>query len=250
MTASGPAVLRMSSAGQTDKGRVRGHNEDAFLDAPQQSLWVVADGMGGHTAGDVASKMIVERLAKVQPAADPGAFLDAVELELYAVNEDLRKHAKERNVSLIGATVVTLLAAKDYFMCGWAGDSRAYRYQDGALEQISRDHSTAQEMLDTGQFTQQQLLQTRPTRNTITRAVGGEAKLFLDWVLAGYAPGTQFLLCSDGLSKEISDRRIAEELGRNLSPQQTVQNLVQAALDAGGRDNVTAVVIKAEGAAA
>jgi len=240
----------MSSAGLTDKGRVRGHNEDSFLDAPQQSLWVVADGMGGHTAGDVASKMIVERLAKVQAAADPTAFMELVEQELYAVNEDLRKHAKERNVSLIGATVVALLATKDYFMCGWAGDSRAYRFQNGEMQQISRDHSTAQEMMDTGQFTAQQLQQTKPSGNTITRAVGGEAKLFLDWSLAGYEPGTQFLLCSDGLTKEVSDRRIAEELGKNLAPQQTVENLVKMALDAGGRDNVTALVIRAEGAPA
>lgn len=240
----------MSSAGLTDKGRVRGHNEDAFLDAPQQSLWVVADGMGGHSAGDVASKLIVERLAQVKGGADPAAFMDAVEQALYVVNEDLRKHAKERNVSLIGATVVTLLATRDYFMCGWAGDSRAYRYQGGKLEQISRDHSTAQEMLDTGQFTAQQMQATRPAGNTITRAVGGEAKLFLDWVLSGYAPGTQFLLCSDGLTKEVSDRRIAEELGRNLPPEQTVQNLVKMALEAGGRDNVTVLVVKTEGAAA
>lgn len=240
----------MSSAGFTDKGRVRGHNEDAFLDAPQHSLWVVADGMGGHTAGDVASKMIIERLGQVKPVSDPAAFLDEVEQQLYVVNEDLRKHAKERNVSLIGATVVALLATRDYFMCGWAGDSRAYRYQGGQLEQISRDHSTAQEMMDTGQFTADQLKQTKPQGNTITRAVGGEAKLYLDWVLAAYEPGAQFLLCSDGLTKEISDRRIAEELGKNLTPQQTVENLVNAALAAGGRDNVTAVVVKAGGTTA
>jgi protein phosphatase len=238
----------MSSAGLTDKGRVRSHNEDSFLDAPRQSLWVVADGMGGHSAGDVASKMIVDRLAAMKPPADAPAFLDAVETELYTVNADLRKHARERNVQLIGATVVALLASKDYFMCGWAGDSRAYRFQNGELTQISRDHSTAQEMLDTGQFTADQLKQTKPQGNTITRAVGGEEKLFLDWVLAGYAPGTQFLLCSDGLTKEISDRRIAEELGKNRSPQETVQALVKMALDAGGRDNVTALVVKAEAA--
>lgn len=248
MTAPAPP-LRMLSAGLTDKGRVRGHNEDSFLDAPQQNLWVVADGMGGHTAGDVASKMIVERLAKVTPAADPATFLDAVEHELHAVNEALRQHAKERNVQLIGATVVALLGARDYFMCGWAGDSRAYRFKGGELQQISRDHSTAQEMMDTGQYTAQQLQQTKPSGNTITRAVGGEAKLFLDWALAGYEPGTQFLLCSDGLTKEVSDRRIAEEMARNLAPQQTAENLVKLALDAGGRDNVTAVVIRAEAAA-
>jgi protein phosphatase len=237
----------MSSAGLTDKGRVRGHNEDAFLDAPQQSLWVVADGMGGHTAGDVASKMIVERLGKVTRPNDSHAFMELVEDELYTVNEDLRKHAKERNVSLIGATVVALLAAKDYFMCGWAGDSRAYRWHDGQLQQISRDHSTAQEMLDTGQFTADQLKQTKPQGNTITRAVGGEARLFLDWTLAGYEAGTEFLLCSDGLTKEVSDRRIAEEFARKLAPQQLVENLVRMALEAGGRDNVTAVVVRAEG---
>lgn len=234
----------MNSAGLTDKGRVRGHNEDAFLDAPAQNLWVVADGMGGHTAGDVASKMIVDRLAGVKPPADPASFLDAVEQELYAVNEELRKHAAQRNVSLIGATVVTLLASKDYLMCGWAGDSRAYRYQGGQLQQISRDHSTVQEMLDTGQFTAQQLQQTKPSGNTITRAVGGELKLFLDWSLAGYEADTQFLLCSDGLTKEVSDTRIAEELARNLAPQQTVENLVKLALEAGGRDNVTALVVR------
>jgi protein phosphatase len=240
----------MTSAGLTDKGRVRGHNEDAFLDAPQQNLWVVADGMGGHTAGDVASRMIVERLGKLQAQSDAPAFLEIVERELVAVNDDLRQHARDRNVQLIGATVVALLGSKDYFMCGWAGDSRAYRYQAGELQQISRDHSTAQEMMDTGQFTAQQLQQTKPSGNTITRAVGGEPKLHLDWVLSSYAPGTLFLLCSDGLTKEISDRRIAEELARNLAPQETVANLVKAALEAGGRDNVTAVIVRADGAAA
>jgi protein phosphatase len=240
----------MISGGLTDKGRVRGHNEDALLDAPQQALWVVADGMGGHTAGDVASKMIVERLAKISYQADAPAFVDAVELELYAVNEDLRRHARERNVGLIGATVVALLGSKDYVMCGWAGDSRAYRFQDGQLQQISRDHSTAQEMMDTGQFTLEQLQQTKPSGNTITRAVGGEASLFLDWSIAAYEPGTQFLLCSDGLTKEVSDARIAEEFRKNLPPQELAKILVQAALDHGGRDNVTAVVVRAEGAKA
>lgn len=239
----------MTSAGLTDKGRVRGHNEDSFLDAPQQSLWVVADGMGGHTAGDVASKMIVERLGKVVKPADPAVFMDLVDQELYTVNEDLRKHAAERNVSLIGATVVTLLGAKDYVMCGWAGDSRAYRFSKGELQQLSRDHSTAQEMIDTGQFTAQELATIKPSSNTITRAVGGEPHLYLDWVLAGYEPGTQFLLCSDGLTKEVSDAHIAEAFRKDLPPAGIAETLVKMALDAGGRDNVTALVVRIEGAA-
>ena len=237
----------MTSAGVTDKGKVRGHNEDSFLDAPQNALWVVADGMGGHTAGDLASKMIVERLGKVAAPGEPSAFMDVVDTELAAVNEDLRKHAKERNVSLIGATVVALLGAKDYFMCGWAGDSRAYRFREGQLQQISRDHSTAQEMMDTGQFDANALQAAKPNANTITRAVGGEAKLFLDWVLAAYEPGTQFLLCSDGLTKEMSDAQIAEQFKKGMPPDVLANSLVKAALDAGGRDNVTAVIVRVEG---
>ena len=145
---------------------------------------------------------------------------------------------------MFGASGVTLLAAPVFVVCGWAGDSRVYRHRGGALEQISRDHSTTQEMMDTGQFTVEQL--SAKPNNTITRAVGGEPKLFLEWVVAGYEPGTQFLLCSDGLTKEVSNRRIEEELNRNLAPGETAQNLVRAALEAGGRDNVTAVVVRAE----
>ena len=167
----------MVSAGNTNPGRVRTHNEDAFLDAPDRHLWVVADGMGGHSAGDVASAMIVERMGKVKPGGEHMAdFVDVVERELSAVNDDLRKHAQERNVSLIGATVVAMLGGKDFAAIGWAGDSRAYRFRGGKLERMSRDHSTAQELMDTGQFSAAQLAG-KQQGNTITRAVGGEPEL-------------------------------------------------------------------------
>lgn len=232
----------MVSAGVTHAGRVRSHNEDAFLDAPDLNLWVVADGMGGHSAGDVASAMIVSRLGKIAASADAATFCDTVESELSSVNADLRKHAQERNVSLIGATVVTLLASKDFMMCGWAGDSRVYRFQEDRLEPLSHDHSTSQEMMDTGQFSVAQL-SGKQSGNTITRAVGGEVNLFLEWAIAGYEPGTQFLLCSDGLTKEVADLKIEEQFRRGLGPKETAQALVEAALAAGGRDNVTALVV-------
>lgn len=237
----------MVSAGATNPGRVRTHNEDAFLDAPDRRLWVVADGMGGHSAGDVASAMIVERMGKVDPAAGMADFIENVDNALSAVNEDLRKHAQERNVSLIGATVVAMLGGKDFTAIGWAGDSRAYRFQDGKLVRMSRDHSTAQELMDTGQFSAAQLAG-KQQGNTITRAVGGEPQLYLDWVVAGFAAGTQFVLCSDGLTKEVPEPMIEEELKKNLSPKETAESLVQAAVAAGGRDNVTVVVVRAEGA--
>jgi len=236
----------MVSAGVTNPGRVRTHNEDAFLDAPDRHLWVVADGMGGHSAGDVASAMIVERCGKLSPGADMAAFVDTVDSELSGVNEDLRKHAQERNVGLIGATVVAMLGGTDFAAICWAGDSRAYRFSKDKLERLSRDHSTAQELMDTGQFSAAQLAG-KQQGNTITRAVGGEPKLFLDWLVAGFEPGTQFLLCSDGLTKEVPEPRIEEEFRKNLPPKELADTLVQAAIAAGGRDNVTVVVVRAEG---
>ena len=237
----------MVSAGSTNPGRVRTHNEDAFLDAPDRQLWVVADGMGGHSAGDVASALIVERIGKVSANPDMAAFADTVDRELMAVNDDLRKHAQERNVSLIGATVVAMLGGADFAAIGWAGDSRAYRFSNNRLERLSRDHSTAQEMMDTGQFSAAQLAG-KQQGNTITRAVGGEPKLFLDWVVAGFASGTQFMLCSDGLTKEVSEPKIEEEFKKGLAPKELADTLLSAALAAGGRDNVTVVVVRAEAA--
>lgn len=237
----------MVSAGVTNPGRVRTHNEDAFLDAPDRHLWVVADGMGGHSAGDVASAMIVERMGKVNPNADVVLFAEAVDTVLTNVNDDLRKHAQERNVGLIGATVVAMLGGPDFTAICWAGDSRAYRFSNNKLERLSRDHSTAQELMDTGQFTAAQLAG-KQQGNTITRAVGGEPKLYLDWIVAGFEPGTQFLLCSDGLTKEVPEPKIEEEFRKNLPPKELADTLISAAIAGGGRDNVTVVVVRAEGA--
>ena len=234
--------LQTISAGFSDPGKSRKYNEDSFLNAPERGLWVVADGMGGHAAGDVASGMIVERLGKIAPPADPVAFLEAVENELLGVNQALREQAQQRRVSLIGATVVALLAGKDFMMCGWAGDSRIYRYSSGKLKQLSRDHSMNQEMMDTGQFTVESL-KAGAQSNAITRAVGGEEKLYLDWSVADFSTGAQFLLCSDGLNKEVPDERIEQEFAKQLPPKQTAENLVRIALEHGGRDNVTTVVV-------
>jgi len=146
-------------------------------------------------------------------------------------------------VSLIGATVVLLLECGDLMVCGWAGDSRAYRSGPDGLERISQDHSAAQEMMDTGVFSAEQLL-AAPQASAITRAVGGGPRLVLDWKVAQKTPGARFLLCSDGLTKEMSDAQIAERIGRPESPQQLASGLVTEALARGGRDNVTVLVIE------
>lgn len=237
--------MRLISAGLTDQGRLRSQNQDAFLDAPEHALWVVADGMGGHASGELASRLIVERLATVvSPGAAPD-FLENVEDELCAVNAELCRRAREREVGVIGATVVALLGGREYMLCGWAGDSRAYRFQDDRLQRISRDHSLAQEMIDSG-LARERLDAAGPAGSAVTRAVGSEQDLVLDWALAAHAPGTQFLLCSDGLTKEVPDRVIEAEFRRDRPPAELAAVLVQAALSAGGRDNVTAVVVRVQ----
>jgi protein phosphatase len=231
------------SAGVTHPGQIRQNNEDTFLDAPAKRRWVVADGMGGHEAGEVASGLIVQQLERLPAVPQIAEHMEAVERTLYEVNAELRRQARERKVSLIGATVVSLMAGPDYMLCGWAGDSRAYRFHNGRLERLSEDHSSIQEMLNAQQFTLEQI---RNSANAITRAVGGDNKLFLDWAVAGYDAGTQFLLCSDGLTKELPDTRIEAEFRKQLPPERTAGNLVEAALSAGGRDNVTVLIVRAE----
>ena len=236
---------RFISAGLSDKGHVRGYNEDAFLDAPSRSLWVVADGMGGHSAGDFASRMLVTRLGALQASDTVAGYVDAVEKEIWTVNDLLCQEAQQRKVSLIGATVVVVIGFKDFVVCGWAGDSRIYRYHDKKLERISRDHSTVQEMQDAGQLTEAQA-RDHPHANAITRAVGVEQGVFMDWKIATYDVGTQFLLCSDGVTKELDDTTLENLLSQNLAPPLAADRVVRAALEQGGRDNTTAIVLRAE----
>jgi len=238
-------AARFVSAAHTNQGR-RTYNEDAFLNLPDRRIWAVADGMGGHTAGDVASKMIVERLAKVSVDGTPADLADAIDQQLDQVNADLRQQALQRKVPLIGSTVALMVACPEYMLCGWAGDSRAYRFRDSSLARLSRDHSTMQEMMDTGMFTAESLQGGGGSNNAITRAVGGEQKLVLDWVIATYEPGTLFMLCSDGLTKEVPDPAIEAEFRKGQAPEKAAGDLVNAALTAGGRDNVTVLVVKAE----
>lgn len=236
-------TLRFQSAGWTDTGRVRTHNEDSFLDAPERRLWAVADGMGGHTAGDYASGLIVERLRAIPSEAPDEDYADAIETALWTVNADLIRHAETRRVAIVGATVVLMLAFEEFMAVAWAGDSRAYGYRADRLERISRDHSAVQELVDAGELTEQ-AARTHPKASAVTRAVGGEPRLALDWKIVRHEGGAQFLLCSDGLTRELDDGDIESVFKKNLDPAQTVNALVRNAVEHGGRDNTTAVVIK------
>jgi serine/threonine protein phosphatase Stp1 len=227
------------SASATSRGNVRGHNEDAVLERPDLGLWVVADGMGGHNAGDVASNMIVQALAGIAHYALPSAQLDAVEDRLAAVNERLYRDSLDNQAGMSGSTIVALLAFERFCLSIWAGDSRAYRSREGSLEQITRDHSEAQELLDaSGEH-----LPDAMASNVITRAVGGSQDLFLDIELRELRNHDRYLLCSDGLYKELSDADMAHHLTGN-DPEGACKALMKQALSGTCSDNVSVIVVQ------
>jgi serine/threonine protein phosphatase PrpC len=227
------------SAAATSRGNVRGHNEDAVLERPDLGLWVVADGMGGHNAGDVASNMIVQALSGVVRHALPSAQLDEVEDRLRAVNETLYRESLDNQAGMSGSTIVALLAFERHCLSIWAGDSRAYRSREGALEQITKDHSEAQELLDASG---EQLPEVMAS-NVITRAVGGAQELFLDIELRELRNHDRYLLCSDGLYKELSEADMGHHLTGN-DPEGACKALMKQALSGPCSDNVSVIVVQ------
>jgi len=230
------------SAAATSRGNVRGHNEDAILERPDLGLWVVADGMGGHNAGDVASNMIVQALAGIARHALPSAQLDEVEDRLRAVNETLYRDSLDNQAGMSGSTIVALLAFERHCLSIWAGDSRAYRSREGTLEQITHDHSEAQELLDASG----EQLPEAMASNVITRAVGGSQELFLDIELRELRNHDRYLLCSDGLYKELSEADMGHHLTGN-DPEGACKALMKQALGGPCSDNVSVIVVQFAG---
>jgi len=231
------------SAGRTETGKVRRLNEDALLVREDAGLWVVADGLGGHSAGDHASGLIVQRLAALQRPDDVCDFIDAIDDALEQVNAELLRFAAEREVDLIGSTVVVLVHDPAFMACAWVGDSRVYRWGDGGLRQITADHVHGQKDDETRFNTGPPGGQNAPAPGALTKAVGAQEPLFVDWVVAESVPGTRFVLCSDGINKEIDDGELGAECERGRDPQSLVARLFELALGRAGRDNVTAVVV-------
>ena len=242
MNASEPFIW--SSASRTHVGKVREINEDAHLERTTRGLWVVADGMGGHAVGDVASRMVIDGLDDVPDPTSLESYIDAVSNRLLLTNRELREEAMRRQVRLIGSTVVALLAFERQCACLWAGDSRIYLSRSGQLQQLTRDHSQVEELIAHGLLDRSKAGD-HPASNTITRAVGASDLLQLDTNVLELKDGDLFLLCSDGLTNEVNDSEIATELVRG-NCQQTADNLLECALTRGARDNVTLIVLRAD----
>lgn len=233
-----------SSAGRSDTGKVRARNEDAFLDQPQQGLWVVADGMGGHQAGDLASRLIVESLAELPAGLDFEDRLDAVRDSLHRINRHLSLGLTltgETQDLLVGSTVVALLAEGSQVACLWAGDSRCYLLRGRQLFQLSRDHSLLQQLVAERGMSPDEAAQ-QPGAHALTRAVGAAEELQLDILELESLPGDVFLLCSDGLYQDLDHDLLTAALLRP-SPQLALQRLFELALAGPARDNLSAVVI-------
>ncbi len=234
--------FQWDSAGVSDVGKVRKINEDAYADRPEAGLWVVADGMGGHDAGDLASQAIVGSLQPLSAYQRLSDFIDDVEDRLLQVNRQLIDEAASREqATTIGSTVVVLLAVQRHCACLWAGDSRAYRLREGQMQAITRDHSQVEELIEQGQLLREDA-ETHPAANVITRAVGAAEELFIDVELEELHDGDRYLLCSDGLFKEVSEQEIAQYMQQG-SCRELCEQLVQLALERGSRDNVTVVAV-------
>jgi serine/threonine protein phosphatase PrpC len=236
MDASVP-TFTWRSAATTSRGNVRTHNEDAVLELPAAGLWVVADGMGGHNAGAVASRMIVEALGDVTRRERASDLLDAVEDRLFQVNQHLQELSRGGGVS--GSTVVALIAVGQHCLSLWAGDSRVYRARGDELACITRDHSEVQALIDEG--IDPARVDWR-TQNVITRAVGGASRLLLDVELRRLQHDDRYLLCSDGLYRELSEQQLLQQL-REEEPSRACSGLMKQALAGTCNDNVSAIVV-------
>ncbi len=228
---------------KTDVGLRRKVNEDSLLVRTERGYWAVADGMGGHDAGDVASSKVTQALLELPIVYGLDDLVASAVEALKKVNRDLIALAgSSEGQRTIGSTVVGIAIANGQFRCFWAGDSRAYRIRDGAIERLSRDHSLVQSLVDAGMLAPDEA-ESHPNANVITRAVGVAEELTIDVVDGDARVGDLFLLASDGLTRPMSDSEIAAALVAN-PPAIAAGKMVDTVLSRGAPDNVSMIIVK------
>jgi serine/threonine protein phosphatase PrpC len=237
-------VRVVDHASSTHTGKVRRTNEDAYLDDPP--LFVVADGMGGARAGELASRLAIETFRELGPVADEGSESRLRRTIMESNRRVLERAQNDPATAGMGSTVTAALLDGDRVVLGHVGDSRAYLLRDGVLQQLSHDHSLVAELERAGRLTHEEAA-VHPQRSVITRALGAGPELEVDTRLVSVRDGDIVLLCSDGLTGLVGDQTIAGLLGGGGTLQEAVRRLVRAANDAGGDDNVTAVAFRIAG---
>ncbi len=244
------AVVHYAAAALSDRGRKRPSNEDAFGFSVEHGVYVVCDGMGGAAAGEIASSLAVDEVLSLlsqRNTRQANDLRDAAELAVRTSNQVIYSRA-QRNERLngMGTTLVGLLVEESRILVFNVGDSRCYRLRARRLEQITLDHSLVEEQVRLGRMSQSEALRS-PLRNLITRALGTQPQVTPDLFELEAQPGDLYLLCSDGLTREISDRLIEATLLLDLSLDELNVRLVHAAKKAGGHDNITCLLVRAEG---
>lgn len=231
------------SASQTDKGNVRQYNEDSFIARDDIYLWCVADGMGGHEAGDVASQLIVSMLSEINGHTELSSYVDLVDDTLIDANQQLRTLSREKyNNQTIGSTVVALVACDRHIAYLWAGDSRVYRIRNQQIKQLTRDHSEVQQMVDQGLLMADEA-ESHPAANVITRAMGAADALYLSIGIEETLDEDIYIICSDGLYRDISEQELLS-LALQENVDDICQNLMATALSRAAKDNITTIILK------
>ena len=241
------AVVRYTAAALTDRGRKRPSNEDAFGFSVEHGVYVVCDGMGGAAAGEIASSIAVDEVLR-QLTSGRVADLplpDAAGRAVLAANAAILSRAqRNRRLNGMGTTLVMLVAEERRAWVLNVGDSRCYRLRDARLEQLTQDHSLVEEQVRMGRMSESEALRS-PLRNVITRALGTQNAVTPDCFEIQAEPGDLFLLCSDGLSRELPDPAIETILQSKMELQDRCARLIDAAKKAGGHDNITCLLVQA-----
>ena len=234
------APFRIESSALTHQGRVRQQNQDSYCIRARDSLWAVADGMGGHEGGEWASAKLVEELDRIAVPAEFDAAADAAAGAIRAANLAIVAEAGDRGRQM-GSTIVALIVKEQRFSVLWVGDSRAYLLRDGELTLLSRDHTQVQEMVDRGIMPAADAIG-HPMGHILSRAVGVRAEIEVDRIDGDVLPGDVFLLSSDGLHGYVDEAEIKRLMGRG-SPERALDRLIALTLDNGAPDNVTGIAV-------
>jgi protein phosphatase len=242
------AVVHYSAAAVSDRGRKRQSNEDAFGYSVEHGVYLVCDGMGGAAAGEIASSLAVDEMMRLLTDRDTETQLpELIDQAIAAANQAIYSRAQaNQKLNGMGTTMVALVVEERHVRLINIGDSRCYRLRAGHLEQISLDHSLGDEQVRLGRMTPAEALRS-PLRNVITRALGTQSRVTPDIFDLEAEPGDLFLLCSDGLTRELADAKIESLLGAAVPLGGLCSSLVDAANHAGGGDNITCLLVRAKG---
>lgn len=235
--------MTFKSSATTHVGMVRKVNQDAYAERSDIGVWVVADGMGGHEAGEIASATVTDHIKALSPADTIEDLLGAVESAIMAANQQLLDMADAYDSQRVpGSTVVVLIIKDDRGAIVWAGDSRIYRLRDKTITQLTRDHSHVQDLVEQGVILESEA-ESHPMANVITRAVGISEPLELESRWIDVSPDDHYLLCSDGLSRLVTNDEL-QSMMDNDDSEEVTQSLLHTALVRGARDNVTLICVR------